>query len=97
MIYLNVLLTAKAEVDPERVKDLLAETARRARHEPGCTRFEVYHSQTDRRAFLLVERWDSQAHLDAHRAGAAFRDFYTPNVLPLVERAPHPSDAVAID
>jgi len=44
-----------------------------------------------------VERWDSQAHVDAHRAGATFREFYTPNVLPLVERAPHPSDAVALD
>jgi quinol monooxygenase YgiN len=97
MIYLNVLLTVKVEADVERVKELLAETARRARHEPGCTRFEVYHSQTDRRVFLLIERWNSQADLDAHRGGAAFRDFYTPNVLPLVERAPHPSDAVAID
>src|SRR5512144_50350 len=97
MIYLNVLLTAKPTADPGQVKDLLAETARRSRHEPGCTRFEVYHSQTDRRAFLLIERWNSQADLDAHRAGATFRDFYAPNVLPLVERAPHPSDAVAID
>ena len=97
MIYLNVLLTVKDPADSGRVKELLAETARRSRGEPGCTRFEVYHSQTDRRTFLLVERWDSQAHVDAHRAGATFREFFTPNVLPLVERVPHPSDAVAVD
>ena len=58
MIYLNVLLTAKDPADAGRVKELLAETARRSRTEPGCTRFEVYHSQADRRTFLLVERWD---------------------------------------
>jgi quinol monooxygenase YgiN len=97
MIYLNVLLTVKDPADSVRVRELLAETARRSRGEPGCTRFEVYHSQTDRRAFLLVERGDTQPHLDAHRSGATIREFYTLNVLPLVERTPHPSDPVAVD
>lgn len=94
MIYLNVVLTVKQTEDSERVRALLAETAARSREEPGCARFEVYRSQSDGRVFFLVERWETQAHLDAHRAGATFREFYTPNVLPLVERAPHPSDRV---
>ena len=92
MIYLNVVLTVKDPADIGRVEGLLAETAARSHAEPGCTRFEVYHSQADARIYFLVERWETQASLDAHRAGATFREFYTPNVLPLVERAPHPSD-----
>lgn len=94
MIYLNVVLTVKDAAQVDRVKGLLEETARRSATEPGCSRFEVYQSQSDERQFFLVERWETQAHLDAHRAGTTFREFYTPNVLPLVERAPHPSDLV---
>lgn len=95
MIHLNVILTVKADTDVARVRGLLAETAARSRHEPGCERFEVYHSQNDARTFLLVEWWSTQADLDAHRQGVTFTTFYTPNVLPLVERQPHPSDRIA--
>ncbi|MEZ5560553.1 MAG: putative quinol monooxygenase [Pseudomonadales bacterium] len=95
MIHLNVILTVRNPVDVERVRALLTETADRSRREPGCERFEVYHSQSDARVFLLVERWQSQQALEAHRAGVNFREFYTPNVLPLVERAPHPSDLLS--
>lgn len=95
MIHLNVLLTVRAPADIPRVRDLLAETARRSVAEPGCERFEIYHSEADARVFLLVERWQDQAALDAHRAGVTFQTFYTPNVLPLVERAPHPSTRIA--
>jgi quinol monooxygenase YgiN len=97
MVYLNVILTVKDLGDVERVRALLAEAARRSRAEPGCARFEVYHSQADARTFLLVEQWESQAHLDAHRSGSAFVEHYVPSVLPLVERMPQPSDLVAAD
>lgn len=95
MIYLNVLLTVKQEADADKVRGLLAELAAASRAEPGCERFEVYQSQAERRQFMLVERWASQAALDAHRLADAFANRYVPNVLPLVERAPHPSDLVA--
>jgi quinol monooxygenase YgiN len=95
MIHLNVLLTVKDPANIERVKTLLAETATRSRPEAGCERFEIYHSQADTRVFLLVEWWTSQAHLDAHRQGVNFTQFYTPNVLPLVERQPHLCDRIA--
>jgi len=95
MIHLNVILNVKPGVDVDHVRALLAETAARSRHEPGCERFEIYHSQNDARTFLLVEWWRTQADLDAHRQGEAFTMFYTPNVLPLVERQPHPSDRIA--
>jgi len=39
MIYLNVLLTVKDPADAGRVKELLVETARRSRGEPGLHAF----------------------------------------------------------
>jgi len=94
VIYLNVMLTVKEDSDIPRVRQLLHQQATQSRREPGCRRFEVYHSQSDRRVFLLVEHWDSQAHVDQHRRGKAFVELYQPLVLPLVERTPHPSDLV---
>lgn len=95
MIHLNVILTVRAPADVARVRDLLAETARRSAQEPGCERFEIYQSDAEPAVFMLVERWRDQAALDAHRVGETFQNFYTPNVLPLVERAPHPSTRIA--
>jgi quinol monooxygenase YgiN len=94
VIHLNVLLTVKDARDIDRVQALLHQQATAARDEPGCLRFEVYHSQSDRRVFLLVERWATQAHVEQHRQGKSFLELYQPLVLPLVERTPHPSDLV---
>jgi quinol monooxygenase YgiN len=91
MIYNNVVLTAKDRSDVEGIKDGLRELARQSLEEPGCVRFDVFHSETNPCFFILIEEWDSQAHLDAHRDAPAFKDVYMPTVVPLVERAPHPS------
>lgn len=95
MIYLNVMLTVKDEANVDKVRGILVELTEAARAEPGCSRFEIYQSFNDRRHFTLVERWDSQAHLDQHRAAPAFSERYAPIVLPLVERTPHPGDLIA--
>ena len=34
--------------------------------EPGCLRFALHRSTSDKEAFLLVERWSSQQALDEH-------------------------------
>ena len=94
MIYSNVLLTVREVSDIESVVELLAEQGRLSREEPGCLRFEVYHSQADTRLFLLIERWEDQTALDAHRRAVAYCEIYQPRVLPLVDRVPHPSDLV---
>jgi quinol monooxygenase YgiN len=95
MVYLNVLLRVKDESNIAKVSDLLREQATRSRGEPGCARFEVYHSDADLCLFMLVEQWQTQADVDRHRTGAAFVEIYTPLVLPLVERTPHPSQRIA--
>lgn len=94
MIYLNVLLTVKDPANVQRVKELLTEQCRLSRQEPGCARFEVYHSQADETRFVLCEHWESQAALDAHRKARAYTTVYAPHVIPLVDRQPHPSTLV---
>lgn len=91
MIALIVELTVKDEANVPAVRDLLIEQGRLSRAEPGCLRFEVYHSEADGRHFVLCEHWASSSALDAHREAKAFNEVYKPKVLPLVERVPHPS------
>ena len=94
MIYNNVLLTVKNTDDVDTVRELLAEQARLSREEPGCERFEVYHSQADRQQFILVEQWQTEVDLAQHKEAKAFTELYIPKVIPLVERVPHLSDIV---
>ena len=91
MIHLNVLLTVQDPANVEQVAKLLVDCCRLSRLEPGCVRFEVYHSQADETRFILNEHWESEEALDAHRQGQAFTEIYTPQVLPLVTREPHPT------
>lgn len=91
MICLNVLLTAKDPADIPTIRDRLAEAMRKSRAEPGCLRFDVYHSTPEPRRFTLVEHWASQEALDAHRLAEAYTGIYKPHVMPLVDREGHPS------
>ena len=94
MIFINVVLTVKDPKDVAEIQSLLSEQGRLSRHEPGCVRFEVYHSQTDDRVFLLNEHWSDQAAIDAHRKATAYTTIYQPKVLPRVDRVPHPSTLI---
>ena len=94
MIYNNVLLTVKNAADIDRVAGLLARQAALSLEEPGCARFEVYQSQSDRHFFMLIEQWESEQHLADHRQARGFTEIYQPQVLPLVDRTPHQSDRV---
>ena len=80
MIYNNILLTVKNEADIENVRELLIE--------------QVPLSREDRSLFILIEQWESQELLEAHRQAKSCQEVYIPKVLPLVERVPHPSDKV---
>jgi quinol monooxygenase YgiN len=91
MVYVNVLLTVRDARDVDEIGSLLAEQCRLSRAEPGCRRFEVYHSQSDARVFLLNEHWESQQALETHRQAKAFKTIYEPKILPRVDRVPHPS------
>ena len=91
MFCINVWLTVK---DPQHVTEIaehLAEACRLSRAEPGCVRFDVFHSEADTNRFLLCERWESKQAWESHRLEKAFTQIYQPKVLPLVDREPHPS------
>lgn len=94
MIYANILLTVRNPDDIPKVAELLKEQGRLSRAEPGCERFEVYHSQSDPNVFVLIERWASQEALDVHRTAEGYTQIYQPQVLPLVDRVPHVSDLI---
>ena len=91
MICLHVLLTAKDAADVPTIRDLLSQAMRQSRAEPGCLRFDVYHSTAEPRRFTLVEHWAGQEALDAHRLAEAYTRIYKPHVMPLVDREGHPS------
>ncbi len=90
MICMNIVLQVKQAADVETVRALLTDAMRKSRQEPGCERFDVYHSQTDASRFTLVEHWASQEALDAHRLAEAYTTIYKPQVIPLVDREGHP-------
>ena len=92
MLYLDVLLTVKDPADVEKVQKLLVQQGEHSRREPGCARFEVYHSTADPTRFLLNEHWESQDAVDAHRKAYAYTQIYQPQILPLVVREGHPSN-----
>ena len=92
MLCLNVFLTAKDASTVDTIRQRLQEAMQLSRGEPGCLRFDVYHSTADVRRFTLVEHWESQEALDAHRLGQAYTTIYKPHVMPLVEREGHPSE-----
>jgi quinol monooxygenase YgiN len=94
MLCVLVMLKVKDAANVETVRDLLSTQGRLSREEPGCLRFEVYHSQNDPTRFVLCEHWDSQGALDVHRTAQAYTTVYQPRVLPLVDREPHPSTLV---
>ena len=90
MIYNNVILKARDPAHIDTLKALLSTQAKVSLTEQGCQRFEVYHSEAEAGVFLLVEWWESQEDLDAHRNAEHFVNVYRPQVIPLVERFPHP-------
>ena len=94
MFHINVLLTAHEEADVPRIQGWLAEALRLTRAEPGCVRFEVYHSTSDPKVFLLCEWWESEDAWNTHKEAQAVQEIYKPKVLPLVDRVPHISQLV---
>lgn len=94
MFCINVWLTVKDSENIGAVAGLLAEATLWTRKEPGCLRFEVYHSEADPKKFLLVERWEQRSDWETHRTAKAFSEIYAPKVLPLVDREPHISSLI---
>jgi len=94
MFYLNVRLTVRREEDIDAVRGALERMVPMVRQEPGCVRFEVYHSQDNPRLFFLVEHWRSREDWVAHRELEAIQKIYLPEVLSRADREGHACEAV---
>lgn len=94
MYYLNVWLKVRESEHIAGVVDALRRTGTASRLEQGCERWEAYHSQAEPRCFLLVEQWTTKEDWERHRTGAAVTEIYFKEVIPFVEREPHPSQLV---
>jgi quinol monooxygenase YgiN len=92
MIFLNVLLTVKEESEIPAIAAALTRAGRLSAAEPGCHRWEAYHVQSDASQFLLVEQWESEEALAAHRLAEAYTTIYAVEVIPKVDRLPLRSD-----
>lgn len=95
MVYLNVWIRVNRMEDVPTVRELLTAATHLSRQEPGCERYEAYHSQSDPQRFLLVERWATKIDWEQHRLAEAYTTVYAPKVIPLVTREAHPSDLLA--
>ena len=89
MFHINVWLTAKDPANVSKLRDLLSQASELSRKEPGCARFEVYHSEMDETKFLLCEHWETKEAWEVHKTLEAFTTIYQPQVLPIVEREGH--------
>lgn len=94
MYYLNVWLKLKDPGKAEHVATMLAKAGEKSRAEEGCERWEAYQSEADPTCFLLVEQWATKEHWERHREGEAVQQIYLPEVIPHVDREPHPSRLV---
>ncbi len=94
MFYLNVRLTVRNEADVPAVKAALERMVPMVRQEPGCKRFEVYHSQDNPTLFFLVEHWETREHWVAHRQLEAIQTIYLPEVLSRADREGHACEVV---
>ncbi|GAA1878710.1 putative quinol monooxygenase [Streptantibioticus ferralitis] len=69
MFDLIVILRVPETTDIDSVADTVARMRPLCLAEDGCVNWEAYQSHEDPGRFVLVERWASRAHWEAHDAG----------------------------
>lgn len=74
MITKKINLTAKVGKESE-LETLLKEMVVESKPEAGCVTYELYQQKTALGEFFLIEIWESDAHLDAHKLTPHFMKF----------------------
>lgn len=76
---MGVLHTAHLRVRSDAIEPFKARIARHAsisvNEEAGCSRFDVHQERGDPMLFLLIECYDDQAALEAHRRSPHYLAF----------------------
>jgi hypothetical protein len=93
MIYNNVILRAKDASDIGELKELLTTQAEVSLTEPGCERFEVYHSEAEPAVFLLIEWWATQRGFGYSSSHFTLRVGLSPKCYAIGRTIPAPKSA----
>jgi quinol monooxygenase YgiN len=71
----------------EQVLEVLRSIQGPVRAQPGCTECTIYEEQSPEQAVVLVERWESEAALEAHIRSESYR-----RILAAIELSGGPPD-----
>ena len=74
MLIMNVYVTVKPD-QLDAFKAAILTNAAASRTEPGCIRFDVIQKKDDPYTFVLVEIYQNEAALDAHRQTPHFQQW----------------------
>jgi quinol monooxygenase YgiN len=73
-----MMITARLNVKPEKVKDFMAvakEMVENSNKETGCTSYQLFQDPYDNSGFIFVESYKNQAAVEAHFASDYFKAF----------------------
>jgi quinol monooxygenase YgiN len=82
-----MMITARLNVKPEKVKDFLAvakEMVENSNKEAGCTSYQLFQDPYDNSGFIFVESYKNQAAVEAHFISDYFKAF-GPKVADMVQ------------
>lgn len=85
----RVQLIAEYIVLPEHREEalaLIAEISRLSRLEPGNLAYTAYQRVEDPNSIALIERYENDEAVDAHRSSAHFRELVLGRLVPLLAR-----------
>ena len=51
----------------EKVNNLYSELVQMTRQEDGCISYELFQDINNKNLLIIVEEWESESHLDAHK------------------------------
>jgi quinol monooxygenase YgiN len=57
----------------EKAAELYREMVAETQKEDGCIQYDLFIDENDETAWVLLEQWESRAHLDAHIATGHFK------------------------
>ena len=83
--YVTVVWDAKAKAGKEAdLKTFITAAVTPSRNDPGNIDYEAYEVEGKPCEFVIYERWESRAHLDAHLAAPRMRELI-PQMLELID------------
>jgi quinol monooxygenase YgiN len=84
-MFLTIAQYTIAAGNEQAVLGLVAELEIASREEPGCLSFDAYLKTGDANSLVLLERYESPAAFEAHRATPHFARLVLGQIVPLLD------------